>query len=405
MQSFIQKEISETAKGKEAERILRACVHCGFCTATCPTYQLLGDELDGPRGRIYLIKSMLEGESVSSKTMQHLDRCLTCRACETTCPSGVEYGKLLDIGRHYVEKKVSRAWYKNASRFLILRTLPYKKRFNALLKAGQIFRFFLPDKLRILIPQCKKKNSDIKYIEHSRKVILFSGCVQPVLEPGINESVMKVLDYFGVSTIEIENEQCCGALSHHLNATDQSLSFMKKNIDLFWTSIEQGAEAIIVSASGCGVHIKEYGYLLRDDKVYAKKAAKIASLTKDVSEYIQQFDLEKLKTDSSNNVAFQSPCTLQHGQKLNGVTEDILRRLGYKLTEIKDPHLCCGSAGVYSLLEKEISHNLQKNKIENIMVGKPEVILTANIGCLQHLQQASSVPVKHWIEKVAELTG
>jgi glycolate dehydrogenase iron-sulfur subunit len=401
MQTFIEKSISETAEGQEAERILRSCVHCGFCTATCPTYQLLGDELDGPRGRIYLIKSMLEGEDVSNKTMTHLDRCLTCRACESTCPSGVEYGKLLDIGRHYVEQKVSRSTILSLYRCLILKVLPYRKRFNFVLSMGRSIRFLLPSKIKKMIPVKKESINTTNIQTHERKVILFSGCVQPSLSPEINQSVIKVLNYFGVMAVEMENEQCCGAMSHHLSATDQSLSFMKNNIDLFWPLIEQGVEAIISSASGCGVHIKEYGYLLRHDKHYAEKAAKLSSLTKDISEYLQDFDLGSLNI--SKQIAFQSPCTLQHGQKLNGVTEKLLSRLGFNMTEVVDAHLCCGSAGTYSLLEKELSGKLQKNKIDNLMKGQPEMILTANIGCCQHLQQVSPVPVRHWIEEVATL--
>lgn len=403
MQTIIEQSIRHTPRGQEAERILRSCVHCGFCTATCPTYQLFGDELDGPRGRIYLIKSMLEGDTVTNQTMQHLDRCLTCHACETTCPSGVEYGKLLDIGRYYVEEKVSRPWYESVYRFLILQSLPYKKRFRILFNLAHTFRSILPAEMRKLIPINKEKNRVVGYKEHARKVILFGGCVQPTLSPGINQSVIKVLDHFFVSAVEFEDEQCCGALNHHLNATNQALKFMRQNIDLFWPLIEQGAEAIISSASGCGVHLKEYGYLLRDDTEYANKAAKISLITKDISEYLQEFDLDKLKSNATKDVAFQSPCTLQHGQKLNGVTESLLKKLGFTMTEVPDAHLCCGSAGAYSLLEKEISGELQTNKIDNLLQGKPEVILTANIGCCQHLQQVSPVPVKHWIEEAAKL--
>jgi len=403
MQTFIEQSISNTSEGKEAERILRSCVHCGFCTATCPTYQLLGDELDGPRGRIYLIKSMLEGEVSTNLTMQHLDRCLTCRACETTCPSGVEYGKLLDIGRHYVDLKTSRPWSQRLFRFLILQTLPYRKRFKLMLKLGQAFRFCLPEKLKKIIPARVKQAQLVNIKNHSRKVILFSGCVQPALAPGINQSVAKVLDALGVSVIEFKNEQCCGALGHHLTANEQALSFMRSNIDLYWPSVEQGLEAIIVSASGCGVHIKEYGYLLRDDKQYSTKAETISAMTKDISEFITELDMDKLKLDVSKNVVFQSPCTLQHGQKLSGVTESLLLRIGFTLTDVPDAHLCCGSAGVYSLLEKKISNELLQNKIGNLMQGDPEVILTANIGCLNHLQKKSTVPVKHWIEEVAAL--
>ncbi len=403
MQTFIEKTISQTDQGQEAERIIRSCVHCGFCTAACPTYQFLGDELDSPRGRIYLIKSMLEGETVSNKTMQHLDRCLTCRSCETSCPSGVEYGKLLDIGRYYINKKVSRPWHKSLYRFLILKSLPYKKRFKILINLGQSFHFVLPTKLQNLIRINKEKSSVVDYKEHPRKVIMFDGCVQPSLSPEINQSVKKVLNYFGVSTLEFANEQCCGAMSHHLNASDQALVFMRQNIDLFWPAIEQGAEAIISSASGCGVHLKEYGCLLKNDKDYAIKAAKLSSITKDISEYVQEFDLDKLKLKATQEIAFQSPCTLQHGQKLNNLTEELLFRLGFEMKEVSDSNLCCGSAGTYSLLEKEISTQLQKNKIDHLMQTKPEKILTANIGCQQHLQQVSPVPVRHWIEEVAEL--
>ncbi len=403
MQTFIEQSISDTSEGKEAERILRSCVHCGFCTATCPTYQLLGDELDGPRGRIYLIKSMLEGEETSNRTLQHLDRCLTCRACETTCPSGVEYGKLLDIGRHHVEQKTSRPWHQRLFRFLILQTLPYKNRFKPLLRVGQYFRFCLPQKIKTIIPAHRKQAKIDTIQNHARKVILFSGCVQPALAPEINQSVVKVLNALGVSIVEVKDEQCCGALSQHLTATEQSLAFMRRNIDAYWPLVEQGIEAIIVSASGCGVHIKEYGYLLREDEVYASKAAKISGLTKDISEFVSEFDLEKLQLETPKNVAFQSPCTLQHGQKLNGVTENLLSRIGFTLVDVTDAHLCCGSAGVYSLLQTAISGKLQTNKIENLLRGQPEMILTANIGCLKHLQQKSPVPVKHWIEEVAAL--
>lgn len=403
MQTFIEQSISNTASGKEAERILRSCVHCGFCNATCPTYQLLGDELDGPRGRIYLIKSMLEGKENTKQTLQHLDRCLTCRACETTCPSGVEYGKLLDIGRQHVGLKVSRSWTQQVYRFLILQFLPYKQRFKVLLGIGNFFRFCLPNKLKTKLPKPKVATRFIGKTNHERKVILFSGCVQPLLEPDINQSVKKVLDYFSVSVLEPEFEQCCGALSHHLTAIDQSFSFMRKNIDLYWPLIEQGVEAIVVSASGCGVHIKEYGYLLRDDAQYAEKAAKVSALAKDIAEFMSDFDIENLALETNKNIAFQSPCTLQHGQKLHGVTESILKRMGFTLLNVPDGHLCCGSAGVYSLLETEISGELQDNKIKNLMQNKPEQILTANIGCLKQLQEKSPVPVKHWIEEVAAL--
>ncbi len=403
MQTFIEKEISNTSRGQEAERILRSCVHCGFCTATCPTYQLLGDELDGPRGRIYLIKSTLEGQTTSGKTLTHLDRCLTCRACETTCPSGVEYGKLLDIGRHYVEQKVPRVWHQRLYRFVILKTFPYQKRFKFLLRLGQLCRVVLPGDLKKTVPEYVKENKSRVTTEHARKVILFTGCVQPVLAPNINQSTIKLLDYLGVSVIQLESEQCCGALSHHLSAEEQARQFMRNNIDLYWPLVEQGVEAIVITASGCGVHLKDYGYLLREETEYAAKAKTISGLAKDLSEYISEFDLDKVSKPNCANIAFQNPCTLQHGQQLNGLTEKILTKLGFELLEIENAHLCCGSAGVYSLLQKEISKKLQTEKIKNLEKKKPELILTANIGCLQHLQQVSSVPIKHWVEEVAAL--
>ncbi|MCG8380281.1 MAG: glycolate oxidase subunit GlcF [Proteobacteria bacterium] len=403
MQTFIEKEISSTSRGQEAERILRSCVHCGFCTATCPTYQLLGDELDGPRGRIYLIKSMLEGQATSGKTLTHLDRCLTCRACETTCPSGVEYGKLLDIGRHYVEQKVPRVWYQRLYRFVILKTFPYQKRFKFLLRLGQLCRVVLPGYLKKTVPEYVKENKNRVTTEHARKVILFTGRVQPVLAPNINQSTIKLLDYLGVSVIQLKSEQCCGALSHHLSAEEQARQFMRNNIDLYWPLVEQGVEAIVITASGCAVHLKDYGYLLREETEYAAKAKTISGLAKDLSEYISEFDLDKVSKPNRANVAFQNPCTLQHGQQLNGLTEKILTKLGFELLEIENAHLCCGSAGVYSLLQKEISRKLQSEKIKNLEKKKPDLILTANIGCLQHLQQVSSVPIKHWVEEVAAL--
>ena len=403
MEANLSPDIARTPAGQEAERILRSCVHCGFCTATCPTYRIMGDELDGPRGRIYLIKSLLEGKDVSTKTNTHLDRCLTCRACETTCPSGVEYGKLLDIGRFYSEPYAERSLKHRILRSNILKILPYRKRFALLLKIGRLIRPLLPGSLKERIP-LKSERDSLQFKSHKRKIILLEGCVQSAIAPSINQSVIKVLDKFGISAITIDEEQCCGALSHHLNAHEQSLQFMKKNIDAIWPVIDSGAEAIISTASGCGVHIKEYGYLLREDSNYAKKAAKVSAMAFDIAEILNKERPEKLiLSKSSDIVAFQSPCTLQHGQKLGGLVEDLLHQMKIELVEVKDSNICCGSAGVYSMLQENISSQLRKDKLESLMENKPVKILTANIGCLEHLRQKSPIQVMHWAEYVAEL--
>ena len=404
MRISIEKTLRDTPAGREAERIVRACVHCGFCTATCPTYQLLGDELDGPRGRIYLIKSMLEANAASRKTMRHLDRCLTCRACETTCPSGVEYGKLVDIGRRVIEDKARRGWHERLFRFLILRVLPYRRRFTPLLRLGQFFRCLLPPASRGMIPPRPRLGSAaVPRSGGARRVLLFTGCVQPALAPEINRAAIKVLNRLDIAVDEIAEQGCCGALPQHLSATGQAAALMRRNIEAFWPYVTQGAEAIISTASGCGAQLKEYGYLLKEDPEYAARAARIAELSKDIAEYLAGLELDRLPRPAGRRVAFQSPCTLQHGQKLNGVTEALLERLGFELAPVKDAHLCCGSAGVYSLLQRKISRRLQTSKIKNLLQGQPEMILTANIGCAMHLQQVSPAPVKHWIEEVAEL--
>lgn len=404
MQTSIEKALRDTPAGREAERIVRACVHCGFCTATCPTYQLMGDELDGPRGRIYLIKSMLEANTASHKTMRHLDRCLTCRACETTCPSGVEYGKLVDIGRQVIEDKVRRRWHERGFRWLILRVMPYRGRFTPLLRLGQCFRWLLPPALRGMIPpRPRSLPAAAPRPKGGRRVLLFKGCVQPALAPEINQATVRVLHRLNIAVDEIAEQGCCGALPQHLSAAGQAAALMRRNIDAFWPHVSQGAEAIISTASGCGVQLKEYGYLLREDPEYADKAARIAALSKDIAEYLAGLELDGLPRPLARRLVFQSPCTLQHGQKLNGVTEALLERLGFELAPVKDAHLCCGSAGVYSLLQGQISRRLRAGKIKNLLAGRPEAILTANIGCAKHLQQASPVPVKHWIEEVAGL--
>ncbi len=400
MQTQLSDSIKNTPQGQEADSILRACVHCGFCTATCPTYQLLGDELDGPRGRIYLIKGMLEGETVSRKTQLHLDRCLTCRACETTCPSGVQYGRLVDIGRAVAEERVARPWRERVTRRLLRAVIPYSSRFAPLLRLGQVVRPLLPTAMRASIPS-RQPSTLWPAPRHTRKMMVLDGCAQPAIAPNINAAAARVLDRLGISLLRADRAVCCGAVSHHLNAHEEGMDFMRRNIDAWWPHVEAGAEAIVMTASGCGALVKEYGHILRHDPAYAEKAARVSTLTRDISEILlaEKDSLAKHFSNSkSQRLAFHSPCTLQHGQKLPGVVEDILQTCGYQLTPVPDAHLCCGSAGTYSILQKELSQQLLQNKLTALQSGAPAVITTANIGCLTHLQSRSDVPVRHWVE-------
>lgn len=406
MQTFITDDLINTPEGKEANRILRSCVHCGFCTATCPTYRLLGDELDSPRGRIYLIKGLLEGGEATIKTQLHLDRCLTCRACETYCPSGVEYGHLLDIGRQQVESRIKRRPFDRLKRYLIRLILPHRNRFRLLLRIGQTVRPLLPGKLKRMVPG-NVRVTNIKPGDHKRRMILFTGCVQPSLSPQTNAATIRLLDKVGINAFEVTDEKCCGALDYHMGKNNSAEAYIKRNIDLWWPHIETGIEAIVITASGCGVMIKDYGYILRNDPQYAVKAEHVASLAKDISEIFGNDEIETLKSLNKGNrkrkLVFQNPCTLQHGQNLKNITEVLLEKLGLESSKIADSHLCCGSAGTYSLLQGGLSHRLQREKINNLLAAEPEVILTSNIGCQMHLQQATGVPVKHWIELLDEI--
>jgi glycolate oxidase iron-sulfur subunit len=399
MQTALADYIRDTPKGHEADHILRSCVHCGFCNATCPTYQLLGDELDGPRGRIYLIKQMLEGNAVSAHTLTHLDRCLTCRNCETTCPSGVRYGALLEIGRELTEQEIRRPWAQRLPRWLLRQIIPYPARFTPLLRIGQVLRPLLPAALRRAVPT-RQQRGVWPVPRHARTMLVLEGCVQPALAPDINAAAARVLDRLGISLIAAPGAGCCGAASHHTSGAEDGLDFARRNIDAWWPFLEQGIEAIAMTASGCGVHVKEYGHLLRDDPAYTDKARRVSALTKDISEILAKEDLSKLSVNvqPGREIAFQSPCSLQHGQKLAGVVESILRGLGFHLTTVPDAHLCCGSAGTYSILQPSISHPLRVRKLTALQSGSPDLIVTANIGCLAHLAADSSVPVRHWVE-------
>lgn len=400
MQTNLIESYKNTADGLEAESILRACVHCGFCTATCPTYQLLGNELDSPRGRIYLIKEMLEGAAVTGKTMLHLDRCLTCRSCETTCPSGVQYGRLVDIGRAIAEEKTRRGITQKVQRGLLRLVLPRPLIFNSALALGRLLRPLLPGGLAKKIPVAQHTKAR-PTARHARSMLVLEGCVQPGLAPATNVAAARVLDKLGISLFGAKQAGCCGAVSYHLNAHEDGLGYMRRNIDAWWPYVEQGAEAVVMTASGCGAMVKEYGHLLRNDPVYAVKAARISGLTRDLSEILaaeKDSLLRVLVPALRGKVAFHSPCTLQHGQKITGAIEALLTQAGYELTQVADKHLCCGSAGTYSILQKELSQQLLRNKLDALQNGKPAQIASANIGCQTHLQSGTELPVRHWIE-------
>ena len=411
MQTQLAPEYAARADGLEAEAILRKCVHCGFCTATCPTYQLLGDELDGPRGRIYLIKQVLEGAEPTRATQMHLDRCLTCRNCETTCPSGVEYGHLVDIGRKIVDEKVPRPLGEKALRWALKEGLP-SPLFAPAMKAGQMVRGLLPAALKAKVP-APQPSGTWPTRQHARKVLLLAGCVQPAMMPNINTATARVLDAVGVQTVIAPKAGCCGAVKFHLNDQEGGKAEMRANIDAWWPLVEQGVEAIVMNASGCGVTVKEYGHILKDDALYAAKAERISALTRDLSELLPAM-LPELADKLQGRVqqpdtlyAYHPPCTLQHGQKLRGGVESHLNQLGFRLrTARNESHLCCGSAGTYSVLNPELSYQLRDRKLgglsEAFGAQPPDMILSANIGCISHLQSGTGTPVRHWVEVLDE---
>ncbi|MDB5774868.1 MAG: glcF [Herbaspirillum sp.] len=404
MQTNLADFIRDTEDGREADAILRSCVHCGFCTATCPTYQLLGDELDGPRGRIYLMKQVLEGKPATAKTQMHLDRCLTCRNCETTCPSGVQYGRLVDIGRKIVEQQAPpRPLGRRVTGAVLKALLPRKWLFTPALQAGRLVRPLLPQKLKNKVPLAEPHGVWPTRV-HARKMLLLDGCVQPAMSPNINYATARVLDALGVQSVIASKAGCCGAIRYHLNDQDGGLDDMRRNIDAWWPYVEkEEVEAIVMNASGCGVTVKEYGQLLMHDHAYAEKARRISALTRDISEILPAFDVQlqqKLDGKIGQRVAYHPPCTLQHGQQIRGKVEALLRGVGVDVQLCADSHLCCGSAGTYSVLQPELSYRLRDTKLAALQATAPDIIVSGNIGCLTHLQSGTATPVRHWIELV-----
>ena len=403
MQTNLSPEFKNSADGLQAEAILRKCVHCGFCTATCPTYQLLGDELDGPRGRIYLIKQVLEGETPTRKTQLHLDRCLSCRNCETTCPSGVQYGHLIDIGRKLVDQRVERPMAEKAVRWALKEGLP-SPLFGPAMALGQAVRGLLPAALKNKVP-AKQDAGITPSRSHARKVLMLEGCVQPDMSPNINSATARVLDAAGVQVVVAPKAGCCGAVKFHLNDQDGAKEEMRRNIDAWWPHVESGVESIVMNASGCGSMVKDYGHALAGDAQYAAKAERISALTRDLSELLPDL-VEHLKdkvTAKAGQIAFHPPCTLQHGQQLRGGVEQHLGALGFNVkTASCEAHLCCGSAGTYSVLQPKIAYELRDRKLGNLSEMKPEVIVSANIGCITHLQSGTATPVRHWVEVLDE---
>ena len=411
MQTQLAPAFKGTPDGDLAESILRKCVHCGFCTATCPTYQLLGDELDGPRGRIYLIKQVLEGAEPTRATQQHLDRCLTCRNCESTCPSGVEYGHLVDIGRKVVDLKVERPLAERAVRWALKEGLP-SPLFGPAMKMGQAVRGLLPATLRNKVP-APQAAGQWPTPRHARRVLMLEGCVQPAMMPNINTATARVLDAAGISVVRVAQAGCCGAVKFHLNDQSGGLAQMRANIDAWWPWARPDAaepvEAILMNASGCGVTVKEYGHHLQHDPAYAEKAQRISALTRDLSEWLPdlvpalQPQLARDGTGFTGRLAFHPPCTLQHGQRLRGGVEEGLRALGFDVQiSPSESHLCCGSAGTYSVLNPELAQQLRDRKLGHLKAVSPDVIVSANIGCITHLQSGSTTPVRHWVEVLDE---
>jgi glycolate oxidase iron-sulfur subunit len=421
--------LENTERGREAQELLRSCVHCGFCLPACPTYRMTGNELDSPRGRIYLVKQLIEGGPAGAETLEHLDRCLTCRACETACPSGVQYGRIAELGRELAAARVDRPLHERALRSVLVETLGRRRVFEALLRVGGWLRPVLPASLRAKLPSSAPAappptptearlpastgvrmqspthplpSTASRNAPHARRAVLLEGCVQPGLAPGIDAATERVLERLGISTVRARSEACCGALGHHLGRTGTALGQARRNVETCTGLLDGGAEAVVSSASACGLMIKDYGRLLADDAAFAERARRVSEATLDLCELIEPADLERagLAPGAGPTVAWQSPCTLQHGQRLVGRVEALLIAAGYRLARVNDAGMCCGSAGTYALLQPELSQALRERKLASLTAGQAELIATANVGCLAHLRETSPIPVWHWIELV-----
>jgi len=413
MQTNLSPELAAQPVGLLAQQLLSNCVHCGFCNATCPTYQLLGDELDGPRGRIYLIKQMAEGQQATAKTRAHLDRCLTCKNCETTCPSGVQYGRLLEIGRQWVQiQNPARPLAQRVLRWALKEGLTRSYIFNPAMQIGRIFRPFLPAVLQKKIPLSNSSSS--KKIPNSlsfQETMLFlEGCVQPGMLPNINHATQRVFAKLHIQLIAPPSAGCCGAIRLHLSDEPGALQDMRRNIDAWWPLIQQEQiQTIVMNAAGCGVTVKDYGHLLHNDLAYAKKAHIISAMTKDISEILPKYAEQltaQITPNKSASVIYHPPCTLQHGQKIRGNVEELLGKIGIQVNLCADSHLCCGSAGTYSILQANLSNQLRDQKVSQLVQAgstyQATEIVSGNVGCISHLQN-DSLPVRHWIEIIDDL--